>query len=275
MNRLKRSERIAAMVQMLVDAPSRVFSLNDFADRFGAAKSTVSEDLSLIRHALAEADLGVIRTFPGAAGGVQYIPLHSGGFVRDLAREFCAVLSEPARILPGGFVYMTDLVFSPGWAFRMGEAFAGIFHDRKADVVVTVETKGIPAALMTARALDLPLVILRRNSRVTEGSSVSINYVSGSSHRIQTMSLARRALLPGARVLLIDDFMKGGGTMRGMADLVAEFRAEVVGAGVLVATQLPEQKLLEDCVALVVLELVDEQANSIRVRPAQWLEGQL
>ena len=48
------------------------------------------------------------------------------------------------------------------------------------------------------------------------------------------MTLARRSIEPGARVFIVDDFMKAGGTIRGMIDLLAEFEAELVGIGVLV-----------------------------------------
>ena len=43
------------------------------------------------------------------------------------------------------------------------------------------------------------------------------------------MSLARRNLPEGSKVLIIDDFMKAGGTVQGMKDLLHEFNAEVVG----------------------------------------------
>ena len=71
-----------------------------------------------------------------------------------------------------------------------------------------METKGIPVALMTANALGVPLVIARRSSKVYEGSAVNINYVSGSSGHIETMSLSRRAVQEGQRALIIDDFIK-------------------------------------------------------------------
>lgn len=273
MTRIRRSERIAAIVRELVESPSEVFPLTLFAARFDAAKSTISEDLALIKEAFSSLDLGVIRTFPGAAGGVQYLPARDPGVMRATAAEFCELLRAPGRILPGGFVYMTDLIFSPGWARRIGDVFATGFMDDGPDNVVTVETKGIPLALMTARALNVPLVILRRNSRVTEGPSVSINYISGSSQKIQTMSVSRRALAPGSRVLLVDDFMKGGGTMRGMVDLMAEFGARVVGLAVLVATLVPEQKKVNGYASLVELIKVDEDRGVIDVRPSRWLLG--
>ena len=89
------------------------------------------------------------------------------------------------------------------------------YYDKAPDFVLTMETKGIPVALMTAQTMGVPLVIARRDSRAYEGSAVKINYISGEAgDRIETMALARRAVSPGQRALIIDDFMKGGGTLR-------------------------------------------------------------
>jgi purine operon repressor len=189
----------------------------------------------------------------------------------ELARELCGVLQDPTRILSGGFLYMTDVVFSPRWSFSIGQFFAGEFREFEPEYVVTVETKGIPLALMTARCLNVPPIVLRRNTMVTEGSSVGITYLSGSSDRIQTMSLARRALAPGSRVLLVDDFMKGGGTARGMHEMMEEFEAEVVGLGLLVATEQPEDKMVSDYEALLILRAVDDKEQQIAIEPAAWL----
>ena len=77
-----------------------------------------------------------------------------------------------------------------------------------------------------ANYLNVPVVIVRRNNKVTEGSTVSINYVSGSSKRIQTMVLSKRSLVEGSNVLIVDDFMKAGGTIKGMVSLLEEFKAK-------------------------------------------------
>ena len=88
---------------------------------------------------------------------------------------------------------MTDIMGQPEYLNEIGKMFASAFAGRDIDVIMTVETKGIPLAYATATYMNLPVVIVRRDNRVTEGSAVSINYVSGSNKRIQTMSLARRA----------------------------------------------------------------------------------
>jgi purine operon repressor len=68
--------------------------------------------------------------------------------------------------------------------------------------------------------------------------------------------------------LIIDDFMKAGGTARGMIDLAHEFDAEVVGLGVLVATEEPSQKLVDDYQALLILSDVDEHTKSVKLHSA-------
>lgn len=269
---MRRSARLAAMTKMLVDRPNRIVSLSEFVDRFGAAKSTVSEDLAIIRDVFAKEGLGRIETITGAAGGVRYVPVPTREEIQRVSQELCDELRSPDRILPGGFLYISDLVSSPSLMSRVGEIFAAEFHQKSPDAVVTLETPGIPVALMTARALDVPLAIVRRVGRVTEGTVVTTNYVSGSAKRIETMSLSRRALSPGMKVVIVDDFMKAGGSARGLVDLVAEFGAEVAGIGVLVETAEPRQKLVAEYLSLAVLEGVDVEERNVRVRPSRWVQ---
>ena len=70
--RIKRNERLSAIVRILTDTPNRIHSLGEFCDLFGAAKSTVSEDLDLVASSFAHFDLGRIETVAGAAGGVRF-----------------------------------------------------------------------------------------------------------------------------------------------------------------------------------------------------------
>lgn len=271
---MRRSERLAAVTKILADRPNRIVPLSLFVRRFGAAKSTISEDLAIIRDVFASQGLGRVETVTGAAGGVKYVPALTDDETSRTIDHLCRELSDARRILPGGFLYMSDLVSSPRLMSRVGEVFATKFFPTRPGVVVTLETRGIPIALMTARALDVPLAIVRRVSRLTEGSVVTMNYVSGSSKRIETMSLSRRALTEGMRVLIVDDFMKAGGSAKGLVDLVGEFNATVVGIGVLVETAEPVQKLVKEYVSLAVLQAVDEESRTIRVRPSSWVGGQ-
>jgi len=250
-DRLRRGERMVVMAQRLMAWPNRLHALADFGELLGAAKSTISEDLALLRAVVERFGLGRIETVTGAAGGVRYRPVRTPAQIRALVERLCARLREPGRVLPGGFLHTTDLIFTPSLAEAIGEAFATLFEDVRPDAVLTMEVKGIPLALMTARAFDVPLVTARRGGRVTEGPAVSVNYVSGSSRLVQSMTLPLRAVPRGARVLFIDDVLRGGGTARGVYDLMREFEAEVVGVGVLVATEHPADKMLDHYLSLI------------------------
>lgn len=267
---MRRSQRIAVITKILCDHPRTHFSLNYFTETLGAAKSTISEDLTLVKEAFLKQGLGHVVTISGAAGGVKYIPFLPEKKITSILEELMAKLSEADRIIPGGFLYITDLIFNPQYAMDIGEIFATVFSSTEPDYVVTIETKGIPLALATARAFNVPLVIIRDSSKVTEGSAVSINYVSGSSRRIRTMALSRRSLKTGAKVLLIDDFMKGGGTAKAMQDLMEEFKAQVLGTGVLISTTDPSEKLVDNYLALLELEEIDEKERKVAIKLGNW-----
>jgi purine operon repressor len=264
---LRRSERIAVLAKYLNDYPSRLFSLSFFVELLGVAKSTVSEDLSLIRESWRSKGLGDLVTVPGASGGVKYVPCLSEEAIDRLLKDLAGQLADSHRILPGGFIYMSDIIGDPVITEQVGQIFANLFSETQADYVVTIATKGIPLAIATARALNLTTVIIRNDNKVTEGSSVSLNYIT-SSRTIRTMSLSRRALKEGARVLFIDDFMKAGSTAQGVVKLVKEFGAEVVGTGFLVTTAQPEEKMITDYHALLTLEKVDEALAQVVINPA-------
>lgn len=269
----RRGERVAAILKTLVDNPGALFSLGQFGELMNSAKSTVSEDLTVIRDALAAFKLGEVETLAGAAGGVRYFPRFSPQEMHAVATDLAARLSQPERILPGGFIYTTDVVFSPHLMQRAGEVLATHFRGVDAGYVLTVETKGIPLAMMTARALNLPLVVLRRDTQAGEGSTVSINYVSGSARRLATMSLPKRALPAGARVIFVDDYLRGGGTAHGAIELVAEFNATIAGIGVLMETAEPDKKLIDDYFAILRVEIVDEVNRLTRIVPSPRLVG--
>ena len=272
MDRIKRNERLAAISRILTGSPNRIYTLSHFTELFGAAKSTISEDLSILADTFAQFDLGQLTTVAGAAGGVIYRAIPSRQKIVSTLEALSARLSQPGRLLPGDFLYTTDITCDSDLCELMGEILACRYYDRAPNFVLTMETKGIPVAMMTARMLNVPLVIARRDSKAYEGSAVKINYISGETgDRIETMALARRAVTPGQKALIVDDFMKGGGTLRGMHDLMKEFDVEVIGTGVVFATAEPRKKRVDGVTALMVLEEVDRERESAVVKPSEWI----
>lgn len=267
---MRRSERIVRLTRTLLNHPGAALSLTDMAQEFAAAKSSLSEDLAIIREVMEADGEGTLRTQTGAGGGVLFAVDVATDRAERFTSEVAVRLGQAERILPGGYLYMTDVLGEPGVLRMAGKLFARQFAKQMPDVVLTVETKGIPLAVMTAQYLNCPFVVARRDHKWTEGSSVSTNYVSGSDKRVQTMSLSRRSMPEGARVLLVDDFMKAGGTLKGMTALCAEFNATVVGSAVFMETSEPADKLISSYRSLFALTAVDELARRVTIAKGNY-----
>lgn len=265
MRKVQKHDRISVITSILTNNPNKIFTLTHFCNIFDCAKSTISEDLDMVKDIFTQYDLGNIETISGAAGGVYYNPLMTDEQIKEFTNELCEMINRSERIIPGGYIYTNDLLYSPTISKNIGRALASLFKDVDVDYIITVETKGIPIALMTAMILNKPMVVVRNQSKLTDGTVIHMNYITGSNHRIRTMCLSTKAIKKGSKVLFIDDFMKAGGTAKGIIDLMQEFEAEMVGIGVLMATRKPEKKVVEDFKALLWLDAVDESNKIVDV----------
>ncbi len=99
------------------------------------------------------------------------------------------------------------------------------------DVLVTAEAKSIPLAHALAVATGIPYVVLRKVRRVYMGETIAATTTSITTGGEQTLHLDEkdRALLDGARVVLVDDVISTGSTSRGMRAVVARAGGRVVG----------------------------------------------
>lgn len=274
MKKWKRSARLVEMTQYLMLKPHTLIPLTTFAERYDAAKSSISEDLAIIKDVFESGGRGDLLTLAGAAGGVKFIPKCTPNISLPIIESLCTSMAHSDRVLPGGYFYITDILGQPALMNDVGRMFASAYADCDMDVVMTVETKGIPIAYATATHLNVPVVLVRRDHVVTEGSAVSINFVSGSQKSIHTMTLARRALKERSRVLIVDDFMRAGGTVHGMMNLLKEFDATVAGVGVLIESEdvSKEERLLTDYVSLVRVKTEDARTRQIRVKLGNYFD---
>src|SRR5690606_13681659 len=236
------------------------------------AKSSISEDIAILKETFEREGIGKLVTYPGASGGVKFHIKVRREEVTPFVDELCETLEDERRLLAGGYLYMSDILGDPKLMDMVGKIFATIYSELEIDAIMTVATKGIPIAHAIAKYLNVPVVIVRREYKVTGGSTVSINYVSGSSKRIQTMLLSKRSLKEGSRVLIVDDFMKAGGTINGMISLLKEFNATYAGIAVLVETEDVKNRLVDDYTSIVKLKNVDEENGEIKVVPGNFVK---
>ena len=269
MKKISKSQRLSIITKILVDNPFKLFTLNFFSDKFDCAKSTLSEDITSIEEVFTLMDEGSIISVAGAAGGIYFAPYYTKEQIEAVKIDICHRLNNYSRVIPGGFVYMNDLFFDPTMLKKMACCIVTEFKNKQIDYVVTIETKGIPLAMSIAQVLNIPVALIRKSARLSEGTTIQMNYVTGSQRSIKTMAMPIRSLKRGSNLLLVDDFMKAGGTAKGIKDLVKEFDANVVGVAVVLATKEPKEKLISDYYTLVEFDGVDDVSELIRIKPSK------
>ncbi len=269
---MKKNRRVAALISELTANPRRLYRISYFCEKFGAAKSSISEDIKSASEILTESGRGRLETVPGAGGGVRFV----AGITEDAAEavldKLCIRLSNPSRVLVGEFLYTSDIMFESHDVRDMALIFAEVFKDVEADYIVTVETKGVPLALAVSHFLNIPLVVARREAKHSEGSTISIHYFSDSNERIQRLSLSRRAVEQGKKAIIIDDFMRAGGSLKGLTEILLEFDITTVAAGVAIASRMPAKKKISEYTPLLYLDEINEFDNKkVSVSPNREL----
>lgn len=84
---------------------------------------------------------------------------------REVVEDLCQRLSESSRILPGGYIYLSDLLSTPKILQNVGRIIANAFKGKQIDAVMTVATKGVPLANAVANVLNVPLSLCVATSK--------------------------------------------------------------------------------------------------------------
>lgn len=262
-NKFNRNQRVIGITKILTENPNKVITLNVFTEKFNAAKSTISEDIVIVREVVEALSVGKIETVAGAAGGIKFINERSQEDKKDFIEELCDTLKNKSRVVPGNFLYITDIAYNPTIIQNAAIILAEKFRELDIDYVVTIETKGIPLGYEVAKQLGIQLVTVRHDTKYTEGTTVSINYASGSSNRLQTMSLSTKSMKRDSKCVFVDDFMRGGGTAKGIKELLLEFDSDLLACGFLIDSKEKEKKLVDNYVSLVDFYGINEEGIAI------------
>ncbi|MFK0166083.1 phosphoribosyltransferase family protein [Rhizobium sp. NPDC090279] len=119
---------------------------------------------------------------------------------------------------------------------HVGLKLAAKFASLKPDIVVGTATLGIPVAIEVTRALGLNnYVVLQKSPKIHLANALEQRISSITSKGEQRLLLDRAAipLLEGKRVLVVDDVVASGSSLKGSLELVRKAGAEVVGIGVI------------------------------------------
>ena len=130
----------------------------------------------------------------------------------------------------------------------LGKDFAEHFKDCGITKVFTIESSGIAPALMTAKYLDVPMIILKKQtSKILNGKVYQTRVTSFTKGTSYELTLYQDYIDPSDKVLLIDDFLANGEAAMGASRLIKESGAELSGIGILIEKSFQKgRKRLED-----------------------------
>lgn len=116
---------------------------------------------------------------------------------------------------------------------EMGKEFKRLFANEEINKILTIEASGIGIACVVAQSFDVPVVFAKKSKTKNIAGEVYSSRVESYTHgRIYDIIVSKEFLGPSDKVLLIDDFLANGKALEGLADLVEQAGATLVGAGI-------------------------------------------
>ena len=105
------------------------------------------------------------------------------------------------------------------------------YREMGIDAVVGMESRGFIFSAPMAYLLKAGLVPVRKLGKLP-AETLTVEYAL--EYGSNTLEIHRDAITPGQRVLIVDDLLATGGTVRGTIDLVERLKGNVVGLAFLV-----------------------------------------
>ncbi len=118
---------------------------------------------------------------------------------------------------------------------EMGKEFFRLYERERVNKILTIEASGIGIACITAEYFDVPVIFAKKSKTKNIAGEVYTTQVESFTHgKVYDIMVSKEFLGPEDRVLMIDDFLANGSALKGLAQLVRDAGAAVVGAGICV-----------------------------------------
>lgn len=118
---------------------------------------------------------------------------------------------------------------------EMGKELKRLFADAPINKILTIEASGIGIAAVVAQHFNVPVVFAKKSQSINlDGDVYSTKIQSFTHQRIYDVIVSKKFLNADDHVLLIDDFLANGAALEGLAKLVKDAGAELVGAGIVI-----------------------------------------
>jgi adenine phosphoribosyltransferase len=133
---------------------------------------------------------------------------------------------------PGILFYdITTLLKEPAAYREAIDLMLAPYREERIDIVVGMESRGFIFSAPMAYQLEAGFVPVRKLGKLP-AETLTVEYAL--EYGSNTLEIHRDAIRPGQRVLIVDDLLATGGTVRGTIELVERLQGEVVALAFLV-----------------------------------------
>lgn len=136
----------------------------------------------------------------------------------------------------------------PNLMKEIGREFVQRFEGQQITKILTIESSGIAPAIMTALELNVPMIFARKNKSLTLKNDIFVEKVySFTKRETNEITVSKKFMHSNDNVLIIDDFLANGEAAFGLARIVQQSGANVVGIGIVIEKSFqPGAKLLQE-----------------------------
>ena len=129
---------------------------------------------------------------------------------------------------------------------QIGQEFARLFKDAGITKIITIEASGIAPAVMAGLELGVPVIFARKYQSLTLKDDLYRSKVFSFTKQTEsTIAISNKHISASDKVLVIDGFLANGQAALGLADLIHQANAEVVGIGIVIEKSFqPGRELL-------------------------------
>ena len=133
---------------------------------------------------------------------------------------------------PGILFYDITTLLKDAAAYREAiDLMIEPYRDLGVDAVVGMESRGFIFSSPIAYQLNAGLIPVRKLGKLP-AETISVEYAL--EYGSNTLEIHKDAIQPGQRVLIVDDLLATGGTVRGTIELVERLQGQIVGLAFLV-----------------------------------------
>lgn len=152
---------------------------------------------------------------------------------------------------------------------EIGKEFHRQFTGQQVSKILTIEASGIAIACIAARYFRVPVIFAKKTRSLNIAGDVYMAQVESFTHKnTNDIIVSKKFLSPEDRVLIVDDFLANGKAILGLAKLVEQAGATLVGAGVVIEKGFQDggKRIREAGIDLHSLAIVDAMDVNTGIR---------